>query len=115
MQANDRLQQNRFSGARSANNAQNVPAPYIQIKVMMNHKAAKLIVQAAHLDHTVIGVVLGLFGLILYDHILNHHHPIVVKNIAKNASSTITRKIDSTTAAVVFRPKDSAVPCTDSP
>ena len=41
--------------------------------------------------------------------------PIDAKKIANKPSRTITRKIDFTTEAVVWRPSDSALPLTRSP
>ncbi len=38
-----------------------------------------------------------------------------LKKIEKMASTTMTRKIDSTTERVVRRPTDSALPVTDMP
>src|ERR1700759_4737773 len=50
------------------------------------------------------------------DAIGGHHYiPIDAKNTAKTPSSTITRKIDLTTEAVVCCPRDSAPPLTLRP
>src|SRR3954454_11349016 len=43
------------------------------------------------------------------------HIPIEAKKTAKRPSSTITRKIDFTTDAVVCSPNDSALPLTSKP
>src|SRR5262245_17843322 len=52
----------------------------------------------------------------LDDRSFRHRHiPIEAKKIANRPSSTITRKIDWTTEAVVRRPRDSALPFTRSP
>src|ERR1700730_17070767 len=43
------------------------------------------------------------------------HIPIAAKNMAKNPSSTMTRKIDLTTEAVVLSPSEAALPSTLNP
>ena len=80
---------------------ENLPAPNIQIEVLVHHLLAKLVAKAAYTD-----------GELLF---LRHAQPISVKNTAKNASSTITMKMPSTTACVVRRPTCSLSPSTCMP
>src|SRR5262249_60020118 len=68
-----------------------------------HRRAAEADDEVAHPDHRV-------------GALLRHGHiPIAAKNMASTPSNRITRKIDFTTASVVLRPSDSALPCTASP
>ena len=69
-----------------------------------------------NVDQFLVNRVLLGDGLLGRHVVCGHHpHPTLVKNTAKNASSTITMKIAMTTAEVVRRPTSSAFPSTCSP
>src|SRR3546814_5774306 len=85
--------------------------------MFMHDLFAKTVAQAAHADRDVI-ILHRLRDPFLVDGDLfffRHTQPIQVKKTAKKESSTITRKIACTTAAVVRRPTSSAFPSTCMP
>src|SRR3546814_8816396 len=98
----DRAHTNRVSGARASDHPENLAAADIEIEILMDDLFAEAVLQAANADDrfTTVG---------------HQIHPIQVKKTAKNASSTITRKIACTTALVVRRPTCSASDSTSMP
>ena len=82
----DGAQQHRFARARSADDAKDLGGSHIEGKMVEHDLVAEADDEVAHLD----------------DRSLRHRHiPIEAKKIANRPSSTITRKIDWTTEAVV--------------
>src|SRR3546814_11638805 len=84
--------------------------------MFMHDLIAKTVAQTAHTDRDII-ILHRLCDPFLVDSDLfffRHTQPIQVKKTAKKESSTITRKIACTTAAVVRKPTSSAFPSTRS-
>ena len=106
LQADDRSHQHRFAGARSAHHAENLAAPHIEIKVVVHDLILEAVAQPLHPDDEIVAFALLRHG---------QFHPIQVKNTAKKASRTITRKIACTTADVVLSPTCSASDSTSIP
>ena len=100
-EANYGSHQYRFASTRPANNAENFAIANIKINPVMHRLCTKTVDDSAHTDRNGIVEV--------------HTQPTQVKNTAKNASSTITRKMACTTAAVVLRPTSSALFSTNIP
>ena len=98
LQADDRAHQHRFAGARSADHAEHLAAPDVEIEPVMDDLVAEAVLQAADADDRLV-VVGG-----------HQFKPIAVKKTAKKASRTMTRKMPWTTAVVVRRPTSSAFP-----
>ena len=86
--------------ARRSNRVQDLPAPDLERQVLVNHLAAEAVAQTVDADDR--------FGR-------HQIQPIQVKNTAKKASRTMTRKIACTTADVVRVPTCSASPSTSIP
>src|SRR3546814_8999162 len=117
LKANDRTHQHGFARARSADHTQNLSPAHVEIQMFMHDLIAKTVAQAAHTDRDII-ILHRLRDPFLVDSDLfffRHTQPIQVKKTAKKESSTITRKIACTTAAVVRRPTSSAFPSTCMP
>src|ERR671918_84455 len=93
-------QEHGLTAARRADHAKDFAFPHIEREMIEHDLVAEAHDEIAHVDH----------GLLLHDHM-----PIEAKKMANRPSSTITRKIDFTTEAVVLRPSDSALPFTCSP
>src|SRR3569623_288206 len=91
-------QEDRLASAGSADDAENLAAPDIQVQRIVHDLGAEHVAQASHFDDG-----------------FRAHRWICMKNMANKASKTITRKIDCTTEAVVWRPTDSALPSTLKP
>ena len=114
LQSDDRTHQHRFAGARTANDAQYLPHTDVEVELIVDDLRAKGIAQSAHLYRN---VVMRVPVVGMGKGRLRHHQsqPIPVKNTAKKASSTMTRKIPCTTASVVRRPTSSAFALTCMP
>jgi hypothetical protein len=111
LQADDRTHQHRLAGAGAAHHAENLAAPQVDLEALVHDLVAEAILEAAHLNDVAalvrafrarIGPVLGQLNCA-------HIHPIELKKTANTASSTMTRKIACTTAAVVLKPTSSAL------
>src|SRR3546814_7118634 len=112
-----RTHQHGFARARSADHTQNLSPAHVEIQMFMHDLIAKTVAQAAHTDRDII-ILHRLRDPFLVDSDLfffRHTQPIQVKKTANKESSTITRKIACTTAAVVRRPTSSAFPSTCIP
>src|SRR5664279_190531 len=94
-------QQHRFAGTGAANDPQNLAGTDIERQAVEH----ALVTEA---DGEIMDIDDGCGGH-------GSHQPIEAKKMAKTPSSTITRKIDLTTDAVVWMPSDSALPWTFSP
>ena len=97
LQADDRAEQHRLARSRPADDAENFSPADGQIDTVVDDLLAKSVAQAFDGDDRL---------AVLRDHV----HPIELKKTAKTESSTITRKIDWTTAVVVREPTSSLVP-----
>jgi hypothetical protein len=104
-QADHRAKQHRLAAARGADEAQDLAAANIEIQMIQHYAGTEPDDEVAHPN-----------GRLLYgrSHAMRHI-PMEAKNMAKSPSSTITRKIDFTTEAVVCSPSDSALPFTLRP
>ena len=104
-QADDGPQEDRFARTRTADHAHDLAGFDQEFEAVVDHLGAELSAQAAHLD--------GRSGVRLFVgspvRRRGHQMPSIEKMMEKSASSTITRKIASTTAAVVRWPTDSAL------
>src|SRR5690242_8641517 len=100
-QADDGAHQDRLAGTRAAHEAEDFAAIDIEIEVIEHDGVAETNHQIAHFDDDILA--------------RHGHVPIAAKKMANMPSSTMTRKIDSTTDAVVCRPSDSADPLTSKP
>ena len=100
LKPDDRPHQHRLAGTRTADHAQDLARPHVEVQPVVDDLIAEAVAQAADPDDVV-----------------RHpqFHPIQVKNTAKKASSTITRKMPCTTADVVRAPTCSASPSTCIP
>ena len=105
-QSDDGTQQDRLSGARAAHHAQHLAAIDVQVDMVVNDLVAERVHQPAHLDD---GLLAGILFAVLC------HMPSTENMSEKAASSTITRKTDSTTARVVNRPTLAALRSTWKP
>src|SRR5688572_28897102 len=97
MQAGERAQQHRLARARAARDADDLARHDVEVDPVMHHVLAEAVHDAARREDR------------------TPHSPTRSKKIENSASSTITRKIDFTTALVVSRPTLSAEPPTRSP
>ena len=104
VQPDDRAQEHRLAGARAADDAQHLAAVDVEVEPVVHHLGAEAVDEAAHLDDR-----------LALRRPSGHQTSTVAKKIAKIASSTMTRKIASTTEAEVSLPRLSALPPTFSP
>src|SRR3546814_18889239 len=115
LQPDDRAHQHRFAGPRPADNAQKLARAHVEVEMVVDHRVAEPVDEAADADRDV--ELFGThrfsgcefvpdFGLFLV--FAHQFYPIEEKKIAKKASRTMTRKIAATTAEVVRQPKSSA-------
>src|SRR4030095_12270227 len=88
LQADDRAHQDRLAGTRTADNAEDLAAPHVEVEAIVNDLIAEAVFEPPDLD----------------DDVVAHIHPIWEKKTAKTASTTITRKIAWTTAGGVRVP-----------
>src|SRR5262249_21521196 len=102
-QADDGAHQHRLAGARGPDEAEDLAAQHVERKSVEPPRRAEVDREVAHPDDRVVAAV------------RHRHIPIAAKKIASTPSKKITRKIDLTTASVVLRPRDSALPFTSSP
>ena len=99
LQADDRPQKHGFAGAGAADHADDLAPADREVEILVDHLLAEAVAEPAHLDDR-----LAAFGHSPRVELLRnfgHIHPMFEKKTAKTASSTITRKIDWTTAVVV--------------
>ena len=129
IEADDGAQQHGLAGSRSADQADNLAAKYVEIEIVVDDVVAELRAHAAQLQHDVAAVAMvdelaaleelgrcGLLGMLLRrGGSVGHHTPASRKMMEKMASSTMTQKIDSTTDLVVSWPTLSALPLTCKP
>src|SRR6476646_6128740 len=101
--ADDGPHQDRLAAAGGANQAEDLAAANVEVKMFDHDMAAKA-------DHQIMHAYRITSGRFLHRYI-----PIDAKNTANRPSSTITRKIDFTTEVVVCLPSDSALPLTRMP
>src|SRR5205823_6549786 len=104
LQTDDRPQQHRLAGSRAADYAQNLAAADREVEIVVHNLLAKGVAQAFDGNDRM---------AVLW--VRTHIQPMLEKKTAKTASSTITRKIDWTTAVVVRVPTSSLLPCTSMP
>src|SRR6266850_5696209 len=97
-QPDDGPHQHRLAAAGSADQAENLAASYVQREAIDHDVATKANHEIPHANGK------------LSRGFLHYYIPIDAKNTANSPSSTITRKIDLTTDAVVCLPSDSALP-----
>src|SRR6185436_12872353 len=97
LQPGERAQQHGLARPRAAGDADDLAGLHVEAHAVVHHLASKAVDDAARGEDR------------------GGHQPILSKKIEKSASSTITRKIDFTTARVVSRPTLSAEPVTRSP
>src|SRR5580693_1832265 len=100
-QPDDGAHQHRLAGARAADKAEDLAFEHIERRAVEHGCVAETDSEIAHADHG---------GVARHAHI-----PMAAKNMAKKPSSTMTRKIDLTTDAVVFSPSEAALPSTSKP
>ncbi len=93
LEPDDRAHQHRFAGARSADHAEDLAAPHVEIEAVVDDLVAERVAQPPHRDDD-----------LAFGSVRAHIQPTWLKNTAKKASSTITRKIAWTTAVVVRWP-----------
>src|SRR5205085_11296869 len=106
-----RPQQHRLAGSRAADDSENLAAAKGEVEIVVDHRVAECVAQTTDGDHR-LAAVRDVRGVeLLRDHV----HPMLEKKTANTASSTITRKIDWTTAVVVREPTSSLLPCTSMP
>jgi hypothetical protein len=115
-QSDDGAQQDRFAGARGADQAEDLALLHVEGDAVENGGAAEADHKIAHPQ----GDFVRRIGRPHPRYGLGQRHAasylsMAAKNTAKNPSRTMTRKIDFTTAAVVCRPSDSALPFVSSP
>src|SRR5687768_5396737 len=102
MQASERLEQHRFARPRPTGDAEDLARQHVEADVIVQLLLAEAIDDAASgKDRLRLG--------------RGVHSPTFSNRIENSASSTITRKIDFTTARVVSRPTLSAEPRTRNP
>src|SRR5690554_5312931 len=99
-QSDDGAQQDRLAGTRATHHAQDFPRSDVQIQILVHGLLAEAVDQPADLHQG--------FAFVA-------HQSISMKNSAASASSSITTKMDWTTAEVVCSPTDSALPLTLKP
>src|SRR5437868_4849440 len=104
MQAGKRLQQYGLARSRTAGDAENFLGRHVEVQLVVHVLLAEPVDDAAR----------GKNGLVLR-FCSGVHRPSLSNRMENNASSTITRKIDLTTARVVCCPTLSAEPLTLSP
>src|SRR5471032_872140 len=104
VQAGKRFEQHRFAGTRSARDADDFAAQNIEAQLVVYDLLAEPVDDAPRRQDR-FGMRRGPRG----------HTPVFSNRMEKNASNTMTRKIDFTTARVVSRPTLSAEPLTRSP
>ena len=120
VEADDGAQQHGFAGTRTADQADNLAAEYVEIEIVVDDVVAELRAHAAQLEHDVaaVAVVDQLAAFRLGRRLLGrsalprlrHHTSASRKMIENTASRTMTQKIDSTTERVVSWPTLSALP-----
>src|SRR5260221_3532113 len=104
VQPGEGFQQHRFARSRTARNAEDFAAHDVEVQLVVDHLPAEAVDDAARAeDRRGARFEAGA------------HSPSFSKRMEKSASSTITRKIDFSTARLVSRPTDSAEPFTRSP
>src|SRR5688500_15895757 len=99
LEADDRPHQHRLAGARAADHAEDLAALDVEVQALVDDLVAEAVAQPANGD----------------DRLGAHFQPIELKKTANIASSTMTRKIDWTTAVVVRIPTSSLLPWTSMP
>src|SRR5215831_10678871 len=104
MQARERLEEHRLPRPRASRDAEDLTARDFQIDAVVHFLSAEAVDDTLRRENG-FAVVSGAGG----------HSPSFSNRMEKNASRTITRKIDFTTARVVSRPTLSADPRTRSP
>jgi hypothetical protein len=101
-EARDGAQKDRFAGAGPADDAEDLAAPHVEVETVVHDVVAKLVADAARLDHDVVGIPAG-------------HTPSSAKKMENRASATMTAKIAATTEREVSRPRELALPSTCIP
>src|SRR5213078_3783272 len=97
VQPDDRSQHHRLAGPRAADDAEHLAAPDIEVDAVVDGLLAEAVDEAAHADHEIVRRI-------------GHRQICSRENRIENiASTTITRKIASTTDNVVRRPTLSAL------
>ena len=113
LQTDDRAHQHRLAGARTADHAEDLAPPDLEIEVFVHGLRAETVDQPLDNDRIVATEPLVICGYAMI--VVHQPHPISVKNTAKKASSTITAKMAETTAMVVRLPTSSEFPSTCIP
>jgi hypothetical protein len=98
LQADDAAQKHRFTAARGADDTQNLAPAHVEVQVLVDRILAEPVGQVANGDD---GIV--------------HHTPQTEKKIEARASTTMTRKIATTTEREVRLPSESVFPATCRP
>ena len=108
VKADDGAQKHGLAGARAADDAQHFAAINVEIEMVVDDLGTEAGDQAADADDH--------FFLVRRSFcVVRHHTPRTENMTEKAASSTITRKTDSTTARVVSRPTLAALRSTWKP
>ena len=130
IETDDRAQQNRLAGSRAAPQSDDLPAEDVEGELVVDDFVAELSAHAAQPQHDIatVSVIDELPALRhgrkflrisvfcdLIDIVCGHHTFASRKMMENTASSTMTQKIDSTTALVVSWPTLSALPRTCRP
>ena len=112
-QADNRAHQHRLARARPADDAEDLAPPHAEVEIVMHDEIAELGAQALDVDHVIGRTIRPIVRMLMICG--KGQKSISRKNMAKNASMTITRNRDWTTESVVRWPRDSELPSTCMP